>query len=194
VNEIDLDANPPPLPRIITPRPVATGNGRRPACEGFYTGCQDGCRRCVRLGKLTLRQRLVELRPDEVEQLLSPGFMPYPRAHLEQLLLEVRGEMKYFTTFEVEEALAHAKTGGQALHCHRIIPDRARAPRCFVAAVDKGEDIAHLFDLDTERLKATARRLGVKVVFVDRGGTDSQHIDLCGLPLRRAKMEAGVTR
>lgn len=48
------------------------------------------------------------------------------------------------------------------------------------------EDIAHLFDLDTERLKTTARLLGVRVVYIDREGTDSQHIDLCGNPLKTA--------
>lgn len=94
--------------------------------------------------------------------------------------------MKSFPTFELDEALAYARAGGQALHLHQIIPDRRRAPRCFVAAVDRGEDIAHLFDLDRARLVATAKRLGVKVVVVDRDGTDRQHVDLCGAPLRKA--------
>lgn len=94
--------------------------------------------------------------------------------------------MKHFETREMFEALDYAKAGGQALHTHRIIPDRAKAPRCFVAAVDRGEQIAHLFDLDTERLKTTARLLGVRVVHIDRAGTDRQHIDLCGKPLRTA--------
>jgi hypothetical protein len=83
--------------------------------------------------------------------------------------------VKHFPCRDVEEAVAYAKSGGQALHTHQIIMDRARAPRCFVAAVDRGEDIAHLFDLDEVRLIATARRLGVR-----------QHIDLCGSPLRKA--------
>jgi hypothetical protein len=95
--------------------------------------------------------------------------------------------VKVFTCLEIDEALAHAAGGGQALHLHRIIPDRKAASRCFVAAVDRGEDIAHLFDLDRGRLVATAKRLGVKVVYVDRDGTDRQHIDLCGGPLRKAK-------
>lgn len=94
--------------------------------------------------------------------------------------------MKTFQALEIAEALAHAQAGGQALHLHRIIVDRRKAPRCFVAAVDRGEHIAHLFDLDTDRLKATARRLGVRVVYIDRAGTDRQHLDLCGAPLRKA--------
>lgn len=95
--------------------------------------------------------------------------------------------LKVFASHEIAQAQAHAAAGGQALHLHCIIPDRRRAPRCFVAAVDRGEDIAHLFDLDTKRLKTTARRLGVRVVYVDREGTSGQHIDLCGSPLRKAK-------
>lgn len=95
--------------------------------------------------------------------------------------------MKSFRCLEIDEALAHAAAGGQALHLHRIIPDPDTAPRCFVSAVDRGEDIAHLFDLDEVRLIATAKRLGVRVVYVDRAGTPRQHIDLCGTPLRKAK-------
>lgn len=94
--------------------------------------------------------------------------------------------MKLFLTMEVEEAIAHAQAGGQALHIHAIIPDRRRAPRCFVATVDRGEPIAHLFDLNRERLIRTARSLGVKVVHIDRDGTPRQHIDLCAGPLRAA--------
>lgn len=94
--------------------------------------------------------------------------------------------MKKFTQGQVDAALAYALSGGQALHLHRIIVDRTKAPRCFVAAVDRGEDIAHLFDLDRERLIRTAKNLGVKVVYVDRDRTLSQHIDLCAGPLRKA--------
>jgi hypothetical protein len=94
--------------------------------------------------------------------------------------------MKRFECLEIEEAVSHAADGGQALHLHRIIVDRRKAPRCFVAAVDRGENIAHLFDQDEARLRATAKRLGVRVLVVERAGTPEQHIDLCGAPLRRA--------
>ncbi len=94
--------------------------------------------------------------------------------------------MKRFTQWQIDDALAHAAAGHQALHTHRIIMDYDRAPRVFVQAVDRGEDIAHLFDRDELRLVATARQLGVRVIFVDRAGTNRQHIDLCGAPLWRA--------
>jgi hypothetical protein len=91
--------------------------------------------------------------------------------------------MRVFAWREVREAIDHSTAGGQSLHLHRVIPDRRAAPRCFVAAVDRGEFIAHLYDLDRERLVATARRLGVQNVYVDRDRTPTQHIDLCGGPL-----------
>jgi uncharacterized protein (DUF58 family) len=94
--------------------------------------------------------------------------------------------MRRFTQMQLREAIAYAADGGQALHTHRIIPSRDRAPRCFVRAVDAGQDIAHLFDQDRDRLERTARRLGVRVIVVERAGTLSQHIDLCGGPLRQA--------
>lgn len=103
--------------------------------------------------------------------------------------------MRRFEMRELREAEAYAQGGGQALHLHNIIPDRDRAPRCFVAAVDRGEQIAHLFDLDVQRLNRTVRRLGVRVVVIDRVGTDRQHVDLCGQPLIRALAECeGETR
>lgn len=95
--------------------------------------------------------------------------------------------MKSFETMELREAIAYAASGGQALHLHQIIMDKKKAPKCFVAAVNRGEDIAHLFDQDIARLTATARELGVRVIVVEREDTPSQHIDLCGKPLRLAK-------
>lgn len=91
--------------------------------------------------------------------------------------------MKVYQCREVREAKAHAMAGGQACHLHDIVfPD---SPRCFRDAVARGEQIAHLFDQDTDRLKATARRCGVRVIFVHHPGTDRQHIDMCGAPLKR---------
>jgi uncharacterized protein (DUF58 family) len=92
--------------------------------------------------------------------------------------------MKTFTQGEFREAEAHAVAGGQALHLHRIITPRA--PNCFKAAIARDEDIAHLFDRDEARLRATARTLGVRVIVIDRKGTTTQHIDLCGAPLKKA--------
>jgi len=95
--------------------------------------------------------------------------------------------MKKFKCLEIEEAIEFAQQGGQALHLHQIIMNPETAPRCFVSAVNRGEDIAHLFDQNLERLKETVRKLGVRVVFVDKLGTPNQHVDLCGKPLRLAK-------
>lgn len=94
--------------------------------------------------------------------------------------------MKRFEVLELPEAISHAAEGGQALHLHRIIVDERRAPRCFVDAVRRGEDIAHLFDQDYKRLCATGRKLGVRVIVVEHEGEEGQHIDLCGGPLRKA--------
>lgn len=91
--------------------------------------------------------------------------------------------MKVFKTRELKEAIQHAMEGGQALHLHRIVFEDS--PSCFRSAVANGEDIAHLFDQDVERLIRTARSLGVRVIYVD-GKDERQHIDLCGGPLRKA--------
>lgn len=105
--------------------------------------------------------------------------------------LEADLTIRIFEALEVREAIEHAKAGGQALHLHQFIVDRSKAPRCFVRAVDRGEMIAHLFDQNKDRLIRTAKSLGVKVIFIDREGTESQHIDLCGKPLKQA-MALGV--
>ncbi|MDR3639272.1 MAG: hypothetical protein P4L84_36055 [Isosphaeraceae bacterium] len=98
--------------------------------------------------------------------------------------------VKVFQQDEIHEAIAHAQAGGQALHLHRIIVDWKKAPACFRAAINRGDDIAHLFDQDIIRLRATARRLGVRTVVVEHPRTRGQHIDLCNLPLTKAKREA----
>ena len=94
--------------------------------------------------------------------------------------------MRRFKYLEIEAAIAYSLSGGQALHLHRVIVDRAKAPACFVREVDAGRQIAHLFDQDENRLRETARSLGVSVILVERRGGRGQHIDLCGRPLRRA--------
>lgn len=95
--------------------------------------------------------------------------------------------MKQFATRELREAIAYAAAGGQALHLHRYIIDRSKAPSCFKAAITRGQDIAHLFDQDEARLVDTVKRLGVRVISVERRGQPGQHVDLCGWPLERAK-------
>ncbi|AHF94593.1 hypothetical protein OPIT5_29380 [Opitutaceae bacterium TAV5] len=96
--------------------------------------------------------------------------------------------IRIFQQHEIHAALEHATSGGQALHLMsgRWAYLRPDTPGCF-----KGRrEIAHLFDQDKARLVATARRLGVRVILIERPGTQRQHIDLCGRPLERAKQEA----
>lgn len=99
--------------------------------------------------------------------------------------------MKVFTSRQLQAAVDHALEGGQSLHLHRYIVNRAKAPRCFLDALRRGEDIAHLFDQNLDRLLATAKRLGVKTIRVEYEGTTRQHIDLCGQPLKAALLEVG---
>lgn len=99
--------------------------------------------------------------------------------------------MKLFQTKELHEAYAHSLEGGQSLHLHKVIGNRKEAPRCFVEAVARGESIAHLFDMDEDRLKRTAQTLGVRVILVECRGTKRQHIDLCAGPLKKALELAG---
>ncbi len=94
-----------------------------------------------------------------------------------------------FTDFEIDEAIAHAAEGGQGLHVWHGAGEWARAvggPACFM----RNDLAAHLFDRDANRLQETARRLGVRRIFIDKAGTDRQHIDLCGRPLARAIAES----
>ena len=95
--------------------------------------------------------------------------------------------MREFATREIREAWAHAQAGGQALH--RMTGQWAKGwggPACFRRA----KEFAHLLDQDAGRLRATARRLGVRKIVVSRPGTPQQHVDLCGKPLAKAKAEA----
>ena len=95
--------------------------------------------------------------------------------------------MTQYPTMKIREARDHAAAGGQALHM--MTGQWAKGwggPRCFRRA----KEFAHLFDQDRTRLEATARRLGVRRIVVSKPGTPSQHIDLCGRPLERAKAEA----
>jgi hypothetical protein len=97
--------------------------------------------------------------------------------------------MKVFQQTEIRAARDYAASGGQAVHlCSSayVPPD---APRVFV----QSREFAHLFDNDKCRLVATAKRLGVHVVVVDRDGMPGQHVDLVGAPLKRAIAEANET-
>ncbi len=92
--------------------------------------------------------------------------------------------MKRFQTQKVIQALEYAAAGGQALHTCTVPPNDG--PSCF----RPGSRMAHLIDDDTERLKKTARRVGVRSVKDHRDGRHGQHVDLCGRPLVMALIEA----
>jgi hypothetical protein len=91
--------------------------------------------------------------------------------------------IKVFQMMQIQEAREHAAAGGQSIHLHRLLG--LSPPKCFVDAVARGEDIAHFFDQNRSRLESVAQQVGVRVVVVERPGTASQHIDLCGGPLAR---------
>lgn len=94
--------------------------------------------------------------------------------------------MKRFEQREIREAQDYAGEGGQALHVWMHDPEAAleyrRAPRVF----RENTPWAHLFDQDEERLVKTVKRLGVRIVKVERRGQRGQHVDLCAGPLKKA--------
>lgn len=91
--------------------------------------------------------------------------------------------MEMFEKRGLLDAYKYAENGGQALHVYKAMtaqfPD---APRCFKNSREWG----HLLDQDEDRLRDTARKLGVKRIVVGKRGTKRQHVDLCGGPLRKA--------
>lgn len=96
--------------------------------------------------------------------------------------------MKVFQQKELREAIEHSVAGGQSIH---LMSGSFAYLRCDTPSCFKGRNqIAHLFDMNRERLVETVRRLGVRVIRVEREGTNKQHIDLCGKPLERALSEA----
>lgn len=88
--------------------------------------------------------------------------------------------MKAFASRELNEAKAHAIEGGQALHIHRTGLGGYEQFASYW-------EIGRLFDQNVARLVTTARALGVHLIEVQKKGTELQHIQLCGRPLKRAK-------
>jgi hypothetical protein len=96
--------------------------------------------------------------------------------------------MKLFNYRDRQGYVAYAASGGQSLSLWpgSIADAIPTAPKCF-----KGlEEFGKIHDQDAARLTATAKRLGIRVVYIDRRGTPEQHIDLCRGPLEKAKAEA----
>jgi hypothetical protein len=96
--------------------------------------------------------------------------------------------MKIFAQKQVVEARIYALAGGQALHLFAgVIADAIGAVRKIPNCFRGRKELGHLFDKDADRLRQTARRLGVRVVVIHHAGGVNQHVDLCGGPLERAK-------
>lgn len=94
--------------------------------------------------------------------------------------------MKLFEKREIRQAYEYARKGGQALHLFFGNPGLyPGAPACFKKSTEAG----HLFDYDRHRLIRTAKRLGVRNIRIGRLGRQGQHIDLCGMPLEKARAE-----
>ena len=92
-----------------------------------------------------------------------------------------------FPGLRTQAAIDAIMAGGQVLEeWDKSYTYGPGAPTCF-----RGKNFVKLYDNDTDRLMATARRLGVRVIHVDRRGEPgAQHIDLVGQPMRRAIREA----
>lgn len=91
------------------------------------------------------------------------------------------------------QAIEHAESGGMALHVWK--PSRSHGVSIFpgheIPTVFKIHDKwGHLLCRDTDRLIATAKRLGIRMVVISKRGKRGQHVDLCGKPLEKAIVEA----
>lgn len=95
-----------------------------------------------------------------------------------------------FQQREQRAAIEHALAGGIAVHLHCFV--FPNSPNCFKAAVKRGEEIAHVFGQDAEELKQIAKAMGVKVLYIDKPGTPSQHTDFCGAPLKKLLAAIGA--
>ncbi|MCK5639236.1 MAG: hypothetical protein KAJ19_00510 [Gammaproteobacteria bacterium] len=97
--------------------------------------------------------------------------------------------MKLFKYKELREATQFAKFGGQALHLYNStkLPFGYRNKKSVPGTFLKHKQWGHLFDNNRKRLRKTAKKIGIQRVKIDREGTYKQHVDLCGVPLEKAK-------
>ena len=86
--------------------------------------------------------------------------------------------MKQFEMKDLKTAKDYSLQGFQALHIHTL-----NAGHPLFRRYSK---IGHLFDMNKITLIATAKRLGVRIIKVEREGETEQHIDLCGKPFEKA--------
>lgn len=95
--------------------------------------------------------------------------------------------MKTFTQREFKQAISYSMSGGVATHLHMIV--FPKSPKCFKKDVKAGVPIAHVFCQDAELLETIALKCGVHQVVIEHKGTSRQHVDMCGLPLKRLLKE-----
>ncbi len=148
--------------------------GKKPYCFGHYKHPAALCPKCVWATECLAGE------PEAPEAKTNPD-PPTPTPP----------PMKIFKPRAIKEARDHAAAGGQALHM--MTGQWARGwggPRCFQQA----RSFAHLFDQNAERLMATAHRLGIYRAVIQKPGTPSQHIDICGRPLHKAEAEAKAAK
>lgn len=99
--------------------------------------------------------------------------------------------MKVFRQNEIRAARQYAQDHPDevAVHLHYFV--FPNSPTCFKRDRNLGLPIAHLFSQDLDLLVCLARRHGIKKIMPERVGTPSQHIDMCGKPLRELLEEMG---
>jgi len=90
--------------------------------------------------------------------------------------------MKLFAQNQAKEAIRAAAEGELALHVWTGADRWPHAPQVFKATPLAG----HLLGQSHLDLVRVAMDLGVHLPAIQNGGTRTQHIDLCGAPLRRA--------
>jgi len=95
--------------------------------------------------------------------------------------------MKVFQHAEIKEAIEWARAGGVALHVWQPGGGWSGAPAIFQHEAAAGRPWGHLYDTDPERLRRTARRLGVRRIVIHVSARiPVPHVDLCGRPLAKA--------
>lgn len=95
-----------------------------------------------------------------------------------------RPQLKTFEYRDFENIVKHTEAGGLAFSVWPgSYADHDKAPRCFRGLAEYGK----VYGKDAFDLEALAKKLGVKVVVIDRRGQVNQHIDICRGPFERAK-------
>jgi len=104
--------------------------------------------------------------------------------------MKIDERFQVFETRDMDAAIAHAQAGGIAVHLHSIV--FPHSPRCFRMAVQRGEQIAHVFGQNADELRELAKFIGINVIYIDKEGTPRMHLDCCAGPLRKLLAAIGA--